>query len=355
MNKFHPSSQSARSALEIHTNRIKRSITHSFNVLERDIGFSHPQLDAARDTVYCAHQFHPETHYYHYKLLSSMKNNAKEHAICACDNLINCLIDRHYGDCIQLGSIGDSLWEREIIKYAVESATAETGINAWVTPVETSVLVLHISNLRAGFNILEQHHSDAFYELQILIRSIKLFTGKVTQGLTDTRVFGEIYVRVPRQCVDPVPYYVEHVVHETAHSYLNCLMVADPIVLNRIEDRFPSPLRKDTRPMYAVFHATFVAARMALTFKSIFVSTEEFRWQKLLAEVSDETVRGLKTIREAANLTAYGQAILVEIEESLQQIAAMPSWRGFDFGKHALHRCGAGHAQYSAFHDFLRS
>src|SRR5260221_14334319 len=95
---------------------------------------------------------------------------------------------------------------------------------------------------------------------------IKLFCGKVVQGYTDTRVLGAIFLRLPSKNINPLGYFIEHVVHEAFHIYLNCLMASDPIILNSREKCFMSPLRVDPRSMIGVFHATYVSASVSQTF-----------------------------------------------------------------------------------------
>lgn len=354
-NEFYPTSETAYSALKVHSLRIKRSIHHLLSVMQNDAGFEDPHLELAVETASKAVGFQPETHFYHGKLISSMKEQDRPAAEGICKNLIRSILDTRDGNPFCIATIGTDHWEGDVLGRAIQAASAESGLTARAMPVAPDAIGPEQANLRAGLNMLAAYHPSMHSELETLVRSIKLFTGRVTQGLTDTQVFGEIYVRIPRRCVDPVPYYVEHTVHETAHTYLNCLMASDPIVLNSADDRFPSPLRTDLRPMYAVYHATFVAARMALTFKIIFENTGESRWVKLLAEVSDETVRGFETIRNSGDLTARGKAIMIHIKYLLKQIAEMSVWRDFDFNKIQPHRCGAGVAQYSNLKSFLHS
>lgn len=56
--------------------------------------------------------------------------------------------------------------------------------------------------------------------------------------------------------------FIEAIAHESAHSLLFGFCVDEPLVRNADEDRFPSPLRQDDRPMDGIYHATYVSARM---------------------------------------------------------------------------------------------
>jgi hypothetical protein len=351
--EFLPASDVARDALEAHSCKIRRSIVHLLEVMQSSAGVAHPEISTVIEVVRRSLRFPPETHFYHNKLISAMRCQDPDTAETAYQKLARSLIGKHDSSAISIANIGAAAWEREVLGSAVEIASLETGQDACAQPLSPDEFAEQSANLGTGLNIIRRHHPSMYSELTALVQSIKLFSGKITQGLTDTRAFGEIYVRIPRQCVAPVPYYVEHVVHEASHTYLNCLMADDAIVLNEAGEKYTSPLRKDPRPMYAVYHATFVAARMALAFKTIFESTNDSHWAKLLAEVADETLRGIDTIRKSAILTVRGQAIFIEINRLLSQISGMPIWRHFDFKQVRPHRGGAGIAQHSTFQTFL--
>lgn len=351
--EFYPSSEIAQNALATHSRRIARSITHLLKIIKNENIFSDSRIQLALDATSKSNRFHPETHYLHNRLIIAMKSQSRESAESECRDLINSLITRIDDKIVNITPVGTAKWERCALDRAVTSASIETGLQACVTPIPIEVFSQQSTHLRAALKLLSHYDPSGHAELATLIRHVKLFAGKVVQGLSDTQVFGAIYVRIPRNCVDPVPYYVEHAVHETAHTYLNCLMAEDPMVANSVDAKFPSPLRRDLRPMYAVYHATFVAARMALTFKNIFQCTGEHRWAKMLAEVTDETIRGLKTISSAGNLTYRGKIIIKDIQGLLSQIAEMSIWNEFRFADPMTHRCGAGTARYADFEKYL--
>ena len=54
----------------------------------------------------------------------------------------------------------------------------------------------------------------------------------------------------------------EQLAHECAHALLFGFSMGKPLVDNEPEELYPSPLRRDPRPMDGVVHATYVIARM---------------------------------------------------------------------------------------------
>jgi hypothetical protein len=55
---------------------------------------------------------------------------------------------------------------------------------------------------------------------------------------------------------------VEGLAHESGHALLLGITLGAPLVENPVEERYPSPLRDDPRPMDGLVHATYVLARM---------------------------------------------------------------------------------------------
>ena len=83
----------------------------------------------------------------------------------------------------------------------------------------------------------------------------------------------------------------------------------DPLVLNTNEERYPAPIRRDLRPMYGIFHATFVLARMLRVFTRLCKSGQELRYRDRTQLVRLQFEKGLGVVKEHGKLTARGEAI----------------------------------------------
>ncbi len=57
-------------------------------------------------------------------------------------------------------------------------------------------------------------------------------------------------------------YFLDHITHETSHLVLHTLMNVDPLITNGHAQRFDAPIRPDPRPLYGIYHATFVLSRI---------------------------------------------------------------------------------------------
>jgi hypothetical protein len=120
---------------------------------------------------------------------------------------------------------------------------------------------------------------------------------------------------------------VETLAHEASHTYLFGLQVSDGLVLNPDEERFPSPLRVDPRPMDGVYHATFVSARMHFAMRELLASglmpASDVRFILEAAERDLANFKeGLKTVRKFGRLTPAGQDVMAAAEDYMAAQAA---------------------------------
>ncbi|MEJ8796463.1 HEXXH motif-containing putative peptide modification protein [Trinickia caryophylli] len=352
---IYPNSKSAIAALRTHTLRMQRSILHLLRCLPATFDFGASSLDDIEMKISSSAGLPVEVHYLHNVLIHAMRQGDLDTSRIIARKLVHVLDGAPISHKLQIESIGTDSWEGQAICRATQVARKETGLDAIAEPLTEQEELSHRGHIENALNILYLHQPEMHTEIISLVRSIKLFSGKITQGLTDTTVFGEIYIRTPRPCLSPDLYYVEHIVHEASHTYLNCLMAADPIVLNDKAATFASPLRSDPRPMYGVFHATFVASRMALSFREIYDKTCDERYIKLLAEVTDEAIRGLETIEHHASLTPMGRQLTSSMIELTDRIIQLSQLRKFDFDRKQPHRCGAGEARFLRLKELVNA
>lgn len=118
---------------------------------------------------------------------------------------------------------------------------------------------------------------------------------------------------------------VEALVHESAHQLLFAHSIDHPLVLNPIEERYPSPLRTDPRPMDGVYHATFVTARVFYVLRRIqeaalchFASIDGAVLDQKLEALRARFAGGLETVRRFGRLSQTGARILEEASEYMR-------------------------------------
>lgn len=118
---------------------------------------------------------------------------------------------------------------------------------------------------------------------------------------------------------------LEALVHEAAHQLLFAHSIEEPLVLNATEERYPSPLRSDPRPMDGVFHATFVTARVHYALRRIQLAASadvaRLGFPDLEAKLAGLNARfreGHQTVARFGRLTKSGAKIMEEAADYMR-------------------------------------
>lgn len=155
-------------------------------------------------------------------------------------------------------------------------------------------------------------------EINQYITYLKFFSGKAIVGATSRQNFGTIYLRL---CDDVSNenarylYYIEHITHEVSHLNLHAMMDLDKIITNDESKLYDAPIRLDPRPMYGIFHATFVLSRVVRILK-------KFKDENLIdgSEIYNDMVqryrRGYSTVKKHALFTECGKQIFDSFQET---------------------------------------
>jgi hypothetical protein len=154
-------------------------------------------------------------------------------------------------------------------------------------------------------------------ELDEYATDFRLFGGRVVRGITSVRVFGAIHLRIPEpelSASERVVYYVDHLTHETSHLQLHALMVEDPLILNDDTERFPAPIRVDLRPLFGIYHGTFVLSRIVRVFGLWRDATGDALVDRELRTAISRFDKGIGVLRQHATLTPNGSFLLDEMQ-----------------------------------------
>lgn len=168
---------------------------------------------------------------------------------------------------------------------------------------------------------LHRFWSPAARQIERLVQEIVWFSAPKQESSTDPSVFGAVYLNpTPRWTV---PWFVEVMLHETAHLSLYIKQSIDPLVVNA-QERTHSPFRPDLRPMTGVLHATFVLTRMVHGL-SLYVSSNEALPDKegahsLLGDIWPRLENGLETLRTKARFSPKGEELFRSFESAYAQL-----------------------------------
>lgn len=117
----------------------------------------------------------------------------------------------------------------------------------------------------------------------------------------------------------------EFLVHEATHALLFAAACDEPLVLNPPDELYPSPLRKDLRPMDGIFHATLVCARIAEFYSLLHgydsVPNADDRTLFRLAQANAvKFLQGASTIEEFGRISPLGQDLLEQAKTFVQTL-----------------------------------
>jgi len=223
-------------------------------------------------------------------------------------------------DSILSGSPFSNSWEKVEIKALRQKKTLDSkGQTSIIRPIlDQCILQKHIAYIKNAIEVIKTVDPIFFEEVDEHLTNINLFLGQGLVGASHTNHMGGIFLRIHSSDVemDPVQYYIEHITHETSHQQLLQLMAHDKIILNDRTRRYPAPIRSDLRPMWGIFHATFVLSRMVRVFRGVI--------DKNALEVSSNNVyekmcimfeNGFETVLNHGQLTTKGELILNSLKK----------------------------------------
>lgn len=345
----------AELARQAQSEKVKKSIIYLIRECATKLKLNDVDISASLNNLDKIDRLSPEIHHLHHVLQIAMRRQDISAANITLKKFIQKLIHYSTPDTwITVSSISDSEWEVFIKNEAIRLTEKDCGKIAKIEPIVDSELNIAKDVLNAAINLIARHDPEMFDEIHEQVRMIKLFNGKITMGLTDVRMLGAMFIRLPHTQINPVLYFFEHIIHEASHIHLNCLMAIDPLILNSPEERFMSPLRPDLRPMIGVFHATFVSTRIVRSLIKLYRSTNNPDLLHPLAESMDEVIRGIPEINQNAKLTDNGKRLVEDMQNILDAAIFIKEWKDYDFTTSRPHRFGSGVTKVSAFSRYYR-
>ena len=334
--------------------RVINSISYLIKECSSKLKINDNNMELALEKITQIDRLLPQIHYYHHSLQHSMRQQNSELAAEELHKLVDLIC--HYvpaNEWISIAPISNSEWENFVIPEAIRLTEESSGNKARIEIPTTEEFASGKDWVSAALASIARNDPDMYDEVLEHVRFVKLFRGQVTMGFTDVRILGAMLIRLPRENVNPVLYFFEHIIHEASHIHLNCLMVDDPLILNLPTERYISPLRPDPRPMLGVFHATFVSARIARSFLKLFYATQDKHLLHPLAEVIDETLRGIIEIKKNAILTEQGSRLVNNMQKECDLAKALSCWVDYEFNTPMMHRFGAGETKLTTFREFI--
>ncbi len=288
-------------------------LNHSLSVIADNIKISTSSIERFNSFIKKARavrKLPPSLFFYYFKLKNLVSQAACQKTFEKCISSIT-KIDLGFSENYTINKAFSENWEKEALED-LEKDNSNVGNLFFKEPVNEKFNQAKLLVLKA-LDLL-QELKDPFNDyITEYLQSIKLCDGNLVVGASSPKFFGSIYIKIPKHSENHIFYYCEHIIHEVSHLHLDCLFACDKLILNPPTDRYPAPIRTDLRPMYGVFHATFVLSKMKRIFNRLnldFSSSENKDIINSFYEnISSQFEQGFSVLKKNGIFTEKGQQI----------------------------------------------
>lgn len=329
------SAKKARFLAQYFDNRIKASIGKLTEECSRKLKTPLPSATSLADPH---SRLPPQLHYLHHKLQSVMRMQSRSEATLAAQQVIAELEMRESKRrLLSVSKLESSEWERFSRSEGAKLSALEQGTIDTPTSITEKDLERGRSHITEALATIKDIDAELHGEILEHIEDIKLFDSKITQGFSDIRTMGAIFIRPPR-VVDNIPlYYFEQLIHETSHLQLHCIFSIDRLIEGDVTRKTISPVRADPRSIFGVYHATYVSAKVSYGLFRLYQRTADKTLLCWLAQTTNELLNGIDIVRRFA-LTPAGAMLIESMQSVAVHLAENSIWSDFDFAAPMQHR-----------------
>jgi HEXXH motif-containing protein len=210
--------------------------------------------------------------------------------------------------------------EERLFEAASQAATGERDRLVQRTRFVLSPDKEIMGNLRTALVLLKQIWPEALQEFLEYVQQVVFLDTSDVIGASDVESLGAVFIGA-NEAVDPVR-LSEELLHEASHNVLNTLAALEPVCLNSPDEAYFSPLRKDARPIFGIFHQLFVLARLTYYYRRL-VSAGYEQCKEKRDDVQERFEKAVLVIQAHAKLAAAGEAILesaIELMRGTEEI-----------------------------------
>ncbi|MEJ8796462.1 HEXXH motif-containing putative peptide modification protein [Trinickia caryophylli] len=275
-------------------------------------------------------QMTPEVHYRHHKLQNAMRASdlpgVNRHVLGLCRAIYDASV---WPRPASVSSLRDSEWEKFSIEEAALATLREQNEKEEITAIPCTRIAACIGHIHNAMKMIQLAGSDLSSEFKTHVSNVRLFRARVTQGFSDARIMGAMFIRDCGPHPSPSYYYYEHLIHEMAHMQLNCMFALDSLLISDRSQKLCSPLRADLRPLFGVFHATFVSAKVAHALHALYSTNHSEDLRHSLAQVMNELLLGIDAMSRY-EFTPHGNELLSEFRDIAASISSDKMWIRYD-------------------------
>jgi len=187
-----------------------------------------------------------------------------------------------------------------------------------------------VERFHRGMALMEEALPELAGEVRAIVREVVCAAGDPTKemqidGGSHFQLWGALLLNTDFHPTEQA--IVEVVAHESAHSLLFGFCTDEPLVFNDDADLYPSPLRRDPRPMDGIYHATFVSARMHWAMSRLLESASLSEGGREEARAAREADRknfeaGYTVVSSYGDLSETGQRLMEGARAYMDGVAA---------------------------------
>lgn len=164
--------------------------------------------------------------------------------------------------------------EAELEKYADQTlAISHQDPRLAVTHSAQGAESVYTSKYVRALELIDEIDEDQAGEVRAVTEYVVPLKGAHFVGGSDITLFGASFLRLDKRWSELC--FADHIIHEGTHQLLHAHQEVEPLLLNREASGIPSPIRKDPRPLYGSFHATFVFLRLSQFMAAVMGSPRE--------------------------------------------------------------------------------
>lgn len=216
-----------------------------------------------------------------------------------------------YAQALTTESIATHPWENPLLREVRSTQISGGGPLEFFPMLERDIGGLHDSMLEA-LGRIEKACPAMHAEILSHVSMIKLFTGTGIEGLSSPKVYGALWLKAPT-LENAQGWFLEHLVHECSHLYLNAMLIVDPL-LNNPQEMNKAPIRPDPRPMFQILHGTFVLARNCSVHAKLVNLFPELDLEPMLEKFREQFRNGLEVLRNHMQPTERGGLLLDSLQ-----------------------------------------
>jgi hypothetical protein len=212
-----------------------------------------------------------------------------------------------YADGIKAESIANHDWEKFLLREVRATQVPGSSHLEFFPLLENDLDEIQAA-ISEALGRVQQAHLQMHAEIQSHVSLVKLFTGNGIEGLSSPKAFGAIWLKTP-SADQAQAWFLEHLVHECSHLYLNALFMVDPLLTNP-QEMNRAPIRPDPRPMFQILHGTFVLARNCCVHAELDRLYPELNLRPSLERFRQQFQDGMEVLEKYMQPTDMGQLLL---------------------------------------------